>query len=63
MKKYYILLGILGVLTGYFFKSNFLFEDEREIYFPITKEQLRVKKNKTEPVLQTASDEQSTSTQ
>ncbi len=45
MKKYYVLLAIFGVMAGYAADSALLFEDERDIYFPITKEQLKVKKS------------------
>lgn len=45
MKKYYIVVGVLGLLVGYFSKSNFWFEDGRDTFFPITKSQL--KKNKS----------------
>ncbi len=46
MKKYYIsLLGVLSILLGYFAGylavTNHWFEDERDVYFPITKEQLK----------------------
>lgn len=43
MKKY-IVLGILSLLVGYIAITDHWFVDERDIYFPITKEQLRVKK-------------------
>ncbi len=43
MKKYYFIFGILGLLVGYFSKSDFWFEDGRDIYFPITKAQLKKK--------------------
>lgn len=45
MKKYYVALTILATLIGYLAKTNYWFEDERDIYFPITKEQLKVKKS------------------
>ena len=44
MKKYYLLLAGLAILLGYIVKTNYWFEDERDIYFPITKEQLKLKK-------------------
>lgn len=44
MKKYYFFFGILGLLVGYFSKSDFWFEDGRETFFPISKEQLKKKK-------------------
>lgn len=45
MKKKYIALAVLGLLIGYFSKIYFWSEDERDVYFPITKEQLKIKKN------------------
>jgi|GEM_PF-4723240 len=44
MKKYYFILATLAILFGYFAKTNNWFDDERDLYFPITKEQLKVKK-------------------
>jgi len=44
MKKNYVLLMILAILLGYIAKTNYWFEDERDIYFPISKEQLKAKK-------------------
>ena len=41
MKKRYVVLAALGIAFGYIAKTDHWFEDEREIYFPITKEQLR----------------------
>lgn len=46
MKKYYVGFAIVGLLVGYFAKVQYWFEDEKDVFFPITKEQLRVKKNK-----------------
>lgn len=43
MKKY-LILGLLSLLLGYFAVADHWFVDERDIYFPITKEQLRVKR-------------------
>lgn len=45
MKKYYVILAVLAILAGYVAKTNHWFEDERDIYFPISKEQLKVKKS------------------
>ena len=47
MKKYYITFSMLGLLLGYFAKMNYWFEDEKDIFFPITKEQLKVTKTNT----------------
>lgn len=44
MKKYYFIFGILGLLIGYFSKLDFWFEDGRDVFFPITKAQLKKKK-------------------
>lgn len=44
MKKYYFIFGVLGLLIGYFSKLDFWFEDGRDIFFPITKAQLKKKK-------------------
>ena len=44
MKKYYIILAVLGLFIGYFSKMNFWFEDAREVFFPISKAQLKTKK-------------------
>ena len=41
MKKRYIFLAIAGLILGYAAKVEKWFEDEREIYFPITAEQIR----------------------
>ena len=43
MKKRYIFLAVLGLILGYTAKTNYWFEDERDVYFPITKEQLRAR--------------------
>lgn len=43
MKKRYLALALAGIILGYVAKVNYWFEDEREIYFPITKEQIRSK--------------------
>ena len=43
MKKRYLALALAGIILGYIAKVNYWFEDEREIYFPITKEQIRSK--------------------
>lgn len=45
MKKKYIALAVLSLLIGYFSKIYFWSEDERDIYFPITKEQLKIKRS------------------
>lgn len=45
MKKNYVLLMILAILLGYLAKINYWFEDERDIYFPISKEQLKAKRS------------------
>lgn len=44
MKKYYFIFGVLGLLIGYFSKLDFWFEDGRDVFFPITKAQLKKKK-------------------
>ncbi len=44
MKKYYVLLAFFGLLAGYNAESDNWLEDDRDVYFPITKEQLKVKK-------------------
>lgn len=44
MKKYYVGLAFLGLLLGYTAKMGYWFQDERDVFFPITKEQLRAKK-------------------
>ena len=44
MKKYYFIFGMLGLLIGYFSKLDFWFEDGRDVFFPITKAQLKKKK-------------------
>ncbi|MGZ3691271.1 MAG: hypothetical protein ACXVAX_07195, partial [Pseudobdellovibrio sp.] len=41
MKKRYIVLTVVGLILGYIAKTDYWFEDEREVYFPITKEQIR----------------------
>lgn len=56
MKKYYIILAILGILAGYFSKIDFWFEDARESFFPITKAQLKIKKNSVVPDEQSATE-------
>jgi hypothetical protein len=43
MKKRYFALAVAGLILGYFAKVNYWFEDERDVYFPITKEQLQSK--------------------
>ena len=43
MKKRYFALAAIGLILGYLAKIDFWFEDERDVYFPITKEQLRTK--------------------
>jgi len=45
MKKYYVIFAVLGLLIGYFAKVQYWFEDEKDVLFPITKAQLRIKKN------------------
>lgn len=47
MKKYYVIFGVLGLMVGYFSKSDFWFEDGRDNFFPITKTQLKAKKSST----------------
>lgn len=47
MKKYYVSLAAVGLLLGFIAKSNYWFEDERDVFFPITKEQLKVKKTQS----------------
>lgn len=44
MKKFYISLAVIGIVAGYIAKSDFWLEDERDVYFPITREQLKVRK-------------------
>jgi hypothetical protein len=44
MKKYYFLLAFFGLLAGYSAESDNWFEDEKDVYFPITREQLKVKR-------------------
>lgn len=41
--KRYIALAVVGLVVGYLAQSNYLFQDERDVYFPITKEQLQTK--------------------
>ena len=41
--KRYIALAVVGLIVGYLAQSNYLFQDERDVYFPITKEQLQTK--------------------
>lgn len=41
--KRYVALAVVGLFVGYVAQSNFWFEDERDVYFPITKEQLQMK--------------------
>lgn len=53
MKKYYIGFAIVGLLVGYFAKVQYWFEDEKDVFFPITKEQLRAHKNKQAAASQT----------
>lgn len=43
MKKRYFALAAVGLILGYFAKMDYWFEDERDVYFPISKEQLRSK--------------------
>jgi hypothetical protein len=45
MKKNYMIFAVLGLLVGYFAKTQYWFEDEKDVFFPITKAQLRIKKN------------------
>lgn len=45
MKKYYFIFGVLGLMIGYFSKLDFWFEDGRDVFFPITKAQLKKKKS------------------
>lgn len=54
MKKRYLFLSLVGLILGYIAKTDYWFEDEREVYFPITKEQLRAhaKALQTNPSLQ-----------
>lgn len=47
MMKRYVALAVVGLIVGYVAQSNFWFEDERDIYFPITKEQLQTKVRST----------------
>lgn len=44
MKKYYISLAVLGILFGYYAKVNYVLEDEKDVFFPITRAQLKVSK-------------------
>lgn len=49
MKKYYIIIGLAGLLFGYFAKYDFWFEDARDTFFPITKETIKQSvQNKTD---------------
>ena len=41
MKKRYLALAAAGIILGYLAKMDYWFEDERDVYFPITKEQLQ----------------------
>lgn len=41
--KRYVALAVVGLVVGYLAQSNYLFQDERDVYFPITKEQLQTK--------------------
>jgi hypothetical protein len=41
MKKRYYFLIFFGAMLGYFSVTDHWFEDERDIYFPITAEQIR----------------------
>lgn len=43
MMKRYVALAVVGLVIGYVAQSNYWFEDERDVYFPITKEQLQAK--------------------
>lgn len=60
MKKYYIGFAMVGLLVGYFAKVQYWFEDEKDVFFPITKEQLRAKKNKPVVNVQTESEDSAT---
>lgn len=44
MRKFYISLAVVGLIAGYIAKSDYWFENEQDIYFPITREQLKVKR-------------------
>ncbi len=59
MKKYYIILAVLGLFIGYFSKMNFWFEDAREVFFPISKAQLKAKKNAVAVTWKSASEDAS----
>lgn len=48
MKKHYLLLALVGLILGYLSKYDFWFEDGRDVFFPITKEQLKRKKSETQ---------------
>lgn len=41
MKKYYFFFVFFGTVLGYLAITDHWFEDERDIYFPITAEQIR----------------------
>jgi hypothetical protein len=41
MKKRYYFLVFFGAMLGYFSVADHWFEDERDLYFPITAEQIR----------------------
>lgn len=43
MQKRYVLLALLGLLVGYIAQTQYWFVDERDVYFPITREHLQNK--------------------
>ena len=43
MMKRYVALAVIGLVVGYVAQSNYLFQDERDVFFPITKQQLQTK--------------------
>ena len=51
MRKFYISLAVIGLVAGYFAKTDFWFEDEQDIYFPITREQLKVNREDHSQIL------------
>ncbi|MBY0554506.1 hypothetical protein K2P97_08255 [bacterium] len=60
MKKYYVGFAIVGLFVGYFAKVNYWFEDEKDVFFPISKEQLRAQKNKSAANAQASSNSDNT---
>ena len=44
MKKRYLIAAVLGLILGFWAKIDYWFVDERDVFFPITKEDLRVSK-------------------